>query len=797
MPSCFKALLLILLVPCAASAQGNSKHMDRLAASVIKRLRAGSNESILLQTDKSLYVTGETVWAKAFLLDSINSRFSAKENLLFFDIVNEKDSVLQQLLIPVAALQTDAAFILKDNVASGNYFIRAYTEGMAKAASQAAVKAVYILNADDNTRATTSVKNNVSNGAAIPQVDIFPEGGSVISGTTTVVAFRLHDQNNQPLQGELMVKDLKNNKIVPVTTNAWGLGKCTLSPSWYSTYGVYLKKNDGYDSLGVLPKVNPYGMQLAVTEQNLSTVKVRVMMEDSVFQPEYPTYLMAIQQDSLYFASVGKGMYELNVPVAQLPAGVVHLLLFNEQDELASQRDVFIPVPPYVLAINADKDHYGAREKVTLNINLQDGTGKPLTAAMALSVQDIRFADTASLTYFKPAYPTGMAPADVDLALLATAPTIKDYLKAAAVSSPVTTNSSGEYFTIKGKVLDKKQNGLANEKVIIMSKSGGSYFAQDTTDANGVFETHLPEFADSTEFNIQLSGKKDQQDNYDIQYKQVKYPAFITPTDEKEAALKLNAPVMYAMQTQHLDSMLRAFGKITLPPVTVSTTENKSAKPKKEKSNSSNVLTREMLTKGGYNEIGQAVLSSGKFHLFGGFLINGAPNGFTSSATDEPIVVVDGVQANFPSSGDPAENSPVLAYLKTIPTNGVESVRMLTGSEGGIYGVRSGHGVIEITTSSKTEIPMAGGNVIRIYPKGYHVPPAFPMPDYANSAIKNSITPDLRTTLYWNGELATGQDGKATVSFFTADATATYLVTVTGVTTKGKRIYGTYLVRRN
>jgi hypothetical protein len=63
------------------------------------------------------------------------------------------------------------------------------------------------------------------------------------------------------------------------------------------------------------------------------------------------------------------------------------------------------------------------------------------------------------------------------------------------------------------------------------------------------------------------------------------------------------------------------------------------------------------------------------------------------------------------------------------------------------------------------------------------------MPDYNDNAIKNSDFSDLRTTIYWDGDIITNTDGKASLNFFTADKPTTYLMTITGITANGDKIY--------
>ncbi len=74
-------------------------------------------------------------------------------------------------------------------------------------------------------------------------------------------------------------------------------------------------------------------------------------------------------------------------------------------------------------------------------------------------------------------------------------------------------------------------------------------------------------------------------------------------------------------------------------------------------------------------------------------------------------------------------------------------------------------------------------------PKGYSVAPAFASPHYSKNEIKKSGYPDKRSTLYWNGNIRTDRNGKASVNFFTDDSKTTCTVTIEGITGNGMLIY--------
>jgi hypothetical protein len=78
---------------------------------------------------------------------------------------------------------------------------------------------------------------------------------------------------------------------------------------------------------------------------------------------------------------------------------------------------------------------------------------------------------------------------------------------------------------------------------------------------------------------------------------------------------------------------------------------------------------------------------------------------------------------------------------------------------------------------------------MKYYPKGYSIAPAFASPDYSKNEIKKCGYPDKRSTLYWNGNIRTDRNGKASVNFFIDDSKTTYTVTMESITGNGMLIY--------
>jgi hypothetical protein len=193
----------------------------------------------------------------------------------------------------------------------------------------------------------------------------------------------------------------------------------------------------------------------------------------------------------------------------------------------------------------------------------------------------------------------------------------------------------------------------------------------------------------------------------------------------------------------------------------------------------------------GANGIADALLLVPGVHEKGNTITIGGPTLASGGSVklQEPLVVLDGVITNAGGSA--------LSFISSIPTSSIDFIEVLSGNEAAIYGMRGAYGAIAINTisgSQKKEISQK--DLSSFHSKGFYTSQPFVMPDYNNKETRDSKMPDLRKTIYWNGDIITNKEGKASINFFTADTPATYLITITGISENGDKIYKTFIINR-
>ncbi|MEP6465443.1 MAG: Plug domain-containing protein [Parafilimonas sp.] len=784
--STLKKIFFLFFFPVLAKSQDiNITNINDVSYTLIKNLRAGNAERILLETNKKIYASKQTIWFKAFEVDSLTGKLTNKSRILYVDLVDEKDAVIKHSIFDFSMAQQEGSFVI-DSSLNGYYWLRAYTKNILNTnINNIAVKPVYIITSKQKTekdfKKDAIVKNNKNDKL---HLEMYAEGGVIMSGAAQLVAVKVTGEEENPIEDSGFIKNNLGEIITRFSTNNYGLGKFSFEPSVYKTYSIFFLNNSNYDSIATLPRINPNSAQLAVTEQTPQSIKLRVLLEDSIYKKDYPTFLIALHNDSICLAANGQGMYEFDVPLLNFPGGVANLLLFNAQGKLLSERNIYVNKNNININVKTDKENYGARENVNMNIAVNDGKGKPVLATLSVSVNDSRVAD--SLNDFSKDALANLSPGDADLYMLtSTGHNLNYWRNLYSFNIDSSVGSKPDILSISGLVLNKKHELVANKNIMLISNSASTLIFQDTTNASGKFSLQTNGFNKGTAFGVQVGGDQNTKDNYDIIIDSVLNIKFKTPAALKQKFSVNDMQDVKKKESFYLDTLANEKG--WLPKVTVSTSANKS----RSNTSSGDVITKEMLHSGRINNVGDAVLQSGRFHIIAGYLMSGGPSGFTPSPSDEPVVMMDGTQMSRSAS-----DGPVLEYLKTIPVANIDHINILTGTAASIYGMRSGSGVIEIFTLSTAYNPVLPNGYKIIYPEGFDVASGFEMPDYSNKQIKNSKEADTRTDIYWNANIITGADGNANINFFTADATAIYVVTIAGITANGDKIFKTFTIKR-
>ncbi|GAB3929072.1 carboxypeptidase-like regulatory domain-containing protein [Mucilaginibacter myungsuensis] len=125
-----KIASLVAVVALLAFAPIKEDPIDKIVNALQKWMDARPQEKVYLHMDKPYYALGDTIWFKGYVMIGAHHQLSAYSGAVHVDLINDRDSIINSLKLPVTTGMVMGNFILEDDLTEGNYRIRAYTQWM-------------------------------------------------------------------------------------------------------------------------------------------------------------------------------------------------------------------------------------------------------------------------------------------------------------------------------------------------------------------------------------------------------------------------------------------------------------------------------------------------------------------------------------------------------------------------------------------------------------------------------------------------------------------------------------------
>lgn len=377
--------LLVTLFSLQAEAQNTP---DSLAMLFPNRIADRPGELIYLQTSKGIYETGEDLWFKTYHLDAQSFGLSDGSKTLYLQMVDEKDSVVWKEKYPIVNGLADGHVYVDRKLPEGDYFLEAYTRHSFYADSTEIVAARKVKILDNIAHAPsplTKEKRPI-------RFETFPEGGNLVAGITSRVAFKATDGRGNAVEVEgTLFED--EHPLVSFKSIHDGMGFLYFTPFKDKKYRIELKEGGTWP----LSEIYPQGMVLRVSKQNKEQISFIVSQNEGLPAQE----IMLVGQIRGMVCCVAKGILKNNVrmkiPLKEFPyQGIAQFTLFDSAKRPIAERLVYVhPERKLCITLEPEKKKYATREQATLKIRVTDDTGKPVRANLGISVADQAYSNPA------------------------------------------------------------------------------------------------------------------------------------------------------------------------------------------------------------------------------------------------------------------------------------------------------------------------------------------------------------------------------------------------------------------
>ncbi|MBZ5858934.1 hypothetical protein [Flavihumibacter profundi] len=756
-------------------------------------------EKLHIHFDKAVYNPGETIWLKAYLFNG-NTPSELSKNI-YTELIDEKGKVLQRNISPVIFSSAAASFEIPPGSTDSVLFIRAYTRWMLNFdASFLYIKSIPVIQTGNSAKKSTTI-------VPVAFLQFFPEGGDLVQGIESVLAFKATDAKGLPVNIKGEIKNSKGVTITSFQSQHDGMGICKLTPLPKEQYKAVWTGPEGKMQESRLPETKLHG--IVIEAQCLGGGIQFAIKRNESAAGEFPAVniVAQAQQQLVYQATVfltKSATITTAIPALNLPSGIVQLTVFSTDGKPLAERIVFVNHGDYSFAteLHSPEKCLEKRGKNIIQIDVPDS----LTSNLSVSVSDesgnpslgesddiyshILLTSDIKGYVHNPAYYFSSGADSVsrhlDLVMLTNGWRRFTWNDVLAGNFPSLIHDAEDPLTING-ILDGLPQKQLNKKrdltLIVGIKNSQQEILSIPVSSDGRFTVNNILFYDTARVFYQINKDKNK---------------FLT----SNTSLKLSTNFLLSAPPFSIDSLVT----YSLPQFESAVTmynEDITSKNFAVIESHRKVQTLDSVTVVGRQKTKRELLddryTTGQFK--GGndfiFIPDDDPSGF--GATNVFMYLQNKVPGltiwNYGSyvevfmrGGKPGlyfNEMPVsLGQLYDTPMEDIAMVKVFRPPFIGNFGGGSGAIAVYRKTGKDLLKSIKGLNTTKV--TGYTSDKQFYSPDYAkyDPAYNDE---DLRTTLYWNPFVITDKDNRSvTYSFYNNDSTKKFRIVIEGINTAGK-----------
>ena len=342
-----------------------------------------SLELVYLQTDKGLYETGEDLWFKIYVMDAQSLALSERSKTLFVEMLNAQDSIVWQEKYPVLSGIAAGHMYIDKDLKEGDYRIHAYTRF---SFLNDTLRPVY----PKKIRVVKSIAYKGTNSPQeesrpVARLSFFPEGGYLIDGIPTKVAFKAWDGKGMPAEVKGVLQE-NGKEIARLETVHDGMGFVFMLPRKTSSYKVVLSDGQEFS----FAEVADSGLSIYLRKQTDEYLEFHLCQPKEAAPQKIR--LTGRMRGKLYCMAEGtlRDILRIKIPVKEFPLqGIAEFTLYNENGQPMAERLVYVhPERKLHIELNTDSARYFTRGKGKLNVKVTDEAGNPVQAHLGLSIFD-------------------------------------------------------------------------------------------------------------------------------------------------------------------------------------------------------------------------------------------------------------------------------------------------------------------------------------------------------------------------------------------------------------------------
>ena len=753
-------------------------------------------EKVYLHTDKEAYLVGDILWFKGYILEAGNHALTDSSRVLYVDLISPLDEVIETRVVRIDEMgQTSGEFDIQPDYQSGTYTLRAYTRRMT---------------AFDNAfffRKDIEIVTNIQPSIELKEelelrCQFFPEGGDMVQGLSSQLAFEITDQYGNPLAARGTILDNEGQQVTVFASDQSGRGSLFFTPKEDKKFTAKVEFQ-GYEAGFELPEILASGYVLRVSNRVDKNLNARVLA--SLDNEGKELYLIGHTRGNVVYQSKGvvtNRILDFEIPRNRIPGGILHLTLMDSSMRLFGERLTYVHSELNHLRsdVKLNRRKLSKRDQIKLDIKVEDDLGNPVVADFSVSVTDkskvsvdkrLAMASYALINSDVPNVDARIQnllenydrenQRNIDLIML-TNGWRRFTWQGLMDDGDITNHEKG--LKICGSVGKSAIRKFAGKEITLVHfKESGYYTSMIAEDGSFCFDG--VDISGSSEIYLEIEGE-DRSEKLALQLNSVELPSVGLSPKKRLRAKTKNIPLLSDTTFITLSSDFQLLEEVTVESSTLDDAPSESREFAPARQVIRNVERYSSVTSALRKQIPFfRVVDEGNAQStirFGGRGTSGNPlvllNGLNVSDQVDPVRIFGNEELQTQTL-----RNPLMDLLKSIPTDEIDRIEVLYGPEAAFYGRYSTNGVIAIYTKNDLSSVSVGINTY-LY-DGYFASRQFYSPDYS---VEKNIAQDSRTTLFWSPNIRTNENGKAQVSFYNTDVTEAIDIVLEGTSGDGRFI---------
>ena len=377
-----KALIILCVVHFNVSAQQST--LDTLTKKFNHYRSNHATEKIYAHVDQQLYLTGETLWFKIYVVDGSLHKPTGISKVAYVEILDKNNRPVLQSKVALKNGHGNGSLFLPAVIEGGNYTFRVYTSWMRNSGPE-----FYFHTNVSIINTFKKLDLDKSNAQKI-DAQFLPEGGNLVYGLKSKIAFRVTNTQAIGISFSGAVVDQQGDTITTFHPAKFGIGSFYLTPEKGKEYSVIIDDDQKHRSTFKLPAVNESGYVMHVNDSTENELALKIDSRTNEGSKIPAVYVFVHTRNMVASATMNflkDGHATVLIPKRNLQEGISHITVFDSEMRPVCERLYFKQITRRLsVEVTPNQREFGIRRKVSLDLNVRDVEGHPQSSNLSLAV---------------------------------------------------------------------------------------------------------------------------------------------------------------------------------------------------------------------------------------------------------------------------------------------------------------------------------------------------------------------------------------------------------------------------